>query len=170
MNQSFLSLGTNIEPRYEHLTNALKILEQNEYISIRGKSSIYETAPVGYTDQEDFLNMVVEISTSLSSFDLLSYCQYIENELGRVRNIRFGPRTIDLDILTFNHENSTVDSLQIPHPRMHERAFVLIPFAEIAPQMMVPTLEKSVEQLLKELHESDVKGVRKWVQDKGKKG
>lgn len=160
MNQAFIALGTNIEPRKEHLIQALELLEANEAVRIQKRSSVYETAPVGYQDQSDFLNMVLELEISLSAIDLLSVCQQIEKDLGRKREIRFGPRTIDLDILTFNHENSTVERLIIPHPRMHERAFVLIPLAEIAPGFIIPVHEKSVEACLKELSESDKADVR----------
>lgn len=162
MNRTFIALGTNIEPRVEYLMQALELLEANEYITIKKKSSIYETAPVGYQDQADFLNMVLELQTSFSAMELLLVCQQIETELGRERDIRFGPRTIDLDILTFNHENSTVERLIIPHPRMHERAFVLIPLSEIAPGFVIPVREKSVEAYLKELPESDKMSVRLW--------
>ncbi|GIO24221.1 2-amino-4-hydroxy-6-hydroxymethyldihydropteridine diphosphokinase [Oceanobacillus sp. J11TS1] len=162
MNQAFIALGTNIEPREEYLIQAIDILRANPNITISKKSSIYETAPVGYQNQADFLNMVLDLKTSLSSMDLLRVCQHIETELGRKRDIRFGPRTIDLDILTFNHENSTVERLIIPHPRMHERAFVLIPLAEIAPGFVIPVYEKSVESYLGELPESDKADVRLW--------
>lgn len=162
MNQAYIALGTNIEPREEHLMQALDLLEVNEHISIQKKSSIYETAPVGYQDQADFLNMVLELQTSLSSMELLEVCQQIEKELGRKRDIRFGPRTIDLDILTFNYENSTVERLIIPHPRMHERAFVLIPLAEIAPDFVIPVHKKTVEAFLEELPEKDKADVRLW--------
>ncbi|WP_040977615.1 2-amino-4-hydroxy-6-hydroxymethyldihydropteridine diphosphokinase [Oceanobacillus jeddahense] len=165
MNQAFIALGTNIEPREEYLKQALDLLEANEYISIQKKSSIYETAPVGYQDQADFLNMVLELQTSLSSMNLLDVCQQIERELGRKRDIRFGPRTIDLDILTFNHENSRVERLIIPHPRMHERAFVLIPLGEIAPAFIIPVHEKSVEAYLKEIPEKDRTDVRLWKEE-----
>lgn len=94
--------------------------------------------------------------------ELLEVCQQIEKELGRKRDIRFGPRTIDLDILTFNYENSTVERLIIPHPRMHERAFVLIPLAEIAPGFVVPVQKKTVEAYLEELPEKDKADVRLW--------
>ncbi|WP_337019700.1 2-amino-4-hydroxy-6-hydroxymethyldihydropteridine diphosphokinase [Oceanobacillus massiliensis] len=165
MNIAYLALGTNISPRKEYLSQALRLLEKNEQVSIVKQSSIYETAPVGYIDQADFLNMVIEVETSLSSFDLLEYCQAVEQQLGRKREIRFGPRTIDLDILTFNQENSTVERLIIPHPRMHERAFVLVPLQEIAPHMLVPGWNKRVVDFINELPERDIKDVRKWTQN-----
>ncbi|WP_080871794.1 2-amino-4-hydroxy-6-hydroxymethyldihydropteridine diphosphokinase [Oceanobacillus timonensis] len=165
MNQAFIALGTNIEPRETYVKQALDLLEANKEITIQKKSSVYETAPVGYQDQADFLNMVIELQTSLLSMDLLDVCQQIEKELGRKRNIRFGPRTIDLDILTFNDENSKVERLIIPHPRMHERAFVLIPLAEIAPAFIIPVHGKSAEDYLKELPEQDQADVRFWKEE-----
>ncbi|WP_068675790.1 2-amino-4-hydroxy-6-hydroxymethyldihydropteridine diphosphokinase [Oceanobacillus sp. Castelsardo] len=165
MNKAYLSLGTNIEPRIDYLNDALELLEESGDISIKDKSSIYETAPVGYTEQSDFLNIVIGITTSLSSMELLKYCQSIEGRLGRKREIRFGPRTIDLDILTYNNENSTVEELLIPHPRMHERAFVLIPLQEIAPNFRIPTWNQHAGDLLNKLQESDIKGVRKWIRN-----
>lgn len=162
-NNAFLSLGTNIEPRYQHLLKAIELLENDKDISIKRRSSIYETEPVGYVDQADFLNIVIEIETSLSSISLLDLCQHIEHKLGRRRNIRFGPRTIDLDILIYNKENSTVERLILPHPRMHERAFVVIPLYEIAPQRLVPKWNKTVSELRSELLVSDIEGVRKWI-------
>lgn len=159
---AYLSLGTNIEPRETHLTKALELLVQNKAISILKKSSIYETVPVGYTDQADFLNMVIEVRTNLSSLQLLEYCQNIEQQLGRKREFRFGPRTIDLDILLYNQENSTVERLTIPHPRMHERAFVLIPLVEIAPSLTLPNNNKSIMDLINQLSKEELSGVKKW--------
>lgn len=101
-------------------------------------SSIYETAPVGYIDQADFLNVVISVTTELDAHELLATCQRIEHELGRVRDIRWGPRTVDLDILLYNNDNIETESLIVPHSRMHERAFVLIPLLEIAPTAAHP--------------------------------
>lgn len=163
MNKAFLALGTNIEPRMNYLNHALAELGESKYIFIQRKSRIYETAPVGYTDQADFLNMVVEIDTTLSSIELLDACQQIEKKLGRKRDIRFGPRTIDLDILLYNHENSKTERLIIPHPRMQERAFVLIPLNDIAPNLIIPSIEKRVADLINELQDSDKKDVKIWT-------
>ncbi|MGJ9460203.1 2-amino-4-hydroxy-6-hydroxymethyldihydropteridine diphosphokinase [Oceanobacillus sp. CF4.6] len=165
MNRAYLALGTNIEPRYKHLVNALELLKKNERISIKRQSSIYETTPVGYMDQADFLNMVIEVETALSPMELLAYCQSVELQLGRKREIRFGPRTIDLDILTYNQENSTVERLIIPHPRMHERAFVLVPLQEIAPDMILPVWNKSVVDFINDLPDTDIKDVSIWTQN-----
>lgn len=163
MKQVFIALGTNIEPREQHLSEALDLLAKSEEIVIQKQSSIYETAPVGYTDQADFLNMVFEVKTSLQSLALLDLCQQIEQSLGRKRTIRFGPRTIDLDILVYNQENRKTERLTIPHPRMHERAFVLVPLGEIAPQLVVSSLGKSVEELIADLSRDSINDVRKFL-------
>lgn len=162
MNQAYIALGTNIEPRAAYLQDALRLLDENEEITISARSSIYETVPVGYTDQEDFLNMVIEIGTSMISMELLDFCQAVELELGRTRGVRFGPRTIDLDILTYNQENSTVERLTLPHPRMHERAFVLVPLCEIAPDLELPVINRNIVDLMNDLPETQIKGVREW--------
>ncbi|MFD1337335.1 2-amino-4-hydroxy-6-hydroxymethyldihydropteridine diphosphokinase [Oceanobacillus iheyensis] len=163
MNEAYVALGTNIEPRENFINQALQCLDDHPNITIKEKSSIYETAPVGYTEQSNFLNMVVQVMTSLSANELLDACQWIEQELGRVRTIRFGPRTIDLDILTYNQENSTVERLMLPHPRMHERAFVLIPLQEIAPGYIIPVKNKTVDSYVNELPETEKKDVKRWI-------
>lgn len=163
MNKAFIALGTNIEPRFSHLTKAIEELRTHEWINLQKKSSIYETAPVGYLDQSDFLNMVVEVETSLLPIELLDFCQFIEKKLGREREIRFGPRTIDLDILIFNEENIKMERLLVPHPRMHQRAFVLVPLAEIASDLDIPGVNKQVNTLVNELPKSELKDVRLWI-------
>jgi|SRR5699024_4796371 len=160
MNQAYIALGTNIEPREEYLNQAIELLEQDQRINIIKKSSIYQTVPVGYTDQPDFLNMVIEIETPLIAIDLLDACQEIEQHLGRERTIRFGPRTIDLDILLYNQENRQSERLIIPHPRMHERAFVLVPLEEISPKLYIPKIGKHVMDLINELSAEAIKDVR----------
>jgi 2-amino-4-hydroxy-6-hydroxymethyldihydropteridine diphosphokinase len=163
MNKAYIALGTNIEPRYEYIMRALQSLANTMEIKVVKQSSIYQTAPVGYTDQADFLNMVIEVDTSLSSIELLDCCQEIEQSLGRKRVIRFGPRTIDLDILLYNQENSKMDRLIIPHPRVHERAFVLIPLNEIAPDLIIPPWDKSVADYIDTLPPTDKKDVKEWT-------
>ncbi|ASK61686.1 2-amino-4-hydroxy-6-hydroxymethyldihydropteridine diphosphokinase [Virgibacillus phasianinus] len=163
MNNVFLALGTNIEPRYTHLQKALHELRTNEHITIKSESSIYETAPVGYTDQADFLNMAIQIETPLTPFALLERCQRIEEGLGRKRAIRFGPRTIDLDILIYNDENIKTERLNVPHPRLYERAFVLIPLKELNPELPIGAQGKCVSDYVDDLTDQDVKDVRKWT-------
>lgn len=165
MNRAFIGLGSNIEPRKEYLDKALQLLEDHTHINIVQRSSIYETEPVDYVDQDRFLNMVIEVETSLSNLELLTYCQEVEIKLGRnpeEQEIEKGPRTMDLDILLFNNENRDLDVLRIPHPRMHERAFVLIPFNEIAPECILPTSGKRIDELVERLSTKEVKGVNKW--------
>ncbi|WP_374723869.1 2-amino-4-hydroxy-6-hydroxymethyldihydropteridine diphosphokinase [Calidifontibacillus erzurumensis] len=130
-NIAFIGLGTNEGNREKFLKEAIQMLAAHRCISIVDYSSIYETEPVGYTEQPLFLNMVVKIATSLTALELLDSIQKIENDLGRKRNIRWGPRTIDLDILLYNKENIKSERLIVPHPRMFERSFVVIPLLEI---------------------------------------
>jgi len=138
MNNAYISIGSNIGDRLHHLAEAVRALDSHERIEVTKVSSIYETAPVGYTDQADFLNLTVCVETSLDPYELLKACQYIENGLGRVRDIRWGPRTVDLDILLYNNDNIEAENLTVPHPRMGERAFVLVPLLEIAPTIGHP--------------------------------
>lgn len=133
MNVAYISLGSNIEDRLMHLREAVRSLHTNEDMEVTALSSIYETVPVGYTDQADFLNLVVCVKTTLEAHALLNVCQTIEQQQGRVRKIRWGPRTVDLDIILYNEETIESESLVVPHPRMRERAFVLLPLLEIAP-------------------------------------
>lgn len=154
-NQSYISLGTNIGDREGFLKKAIQEIGQHEEIIVEQVSSIYETDPVGYLDQDPFLNLVIKISTTLTPLQLLEVTQSIEQNLGRKRELRWGPRTIDLDILLYNQENIEVEHLRIPHPRMFERSFVLIPLKEINPSLKVEN------KLLED------KGVRLWKQKNG---
>lgn len=133
MKEVYLSIGTNMGERYENLQQAVALLREKENIEVVRVSSVYETAAVGYTDQADFLNIAVHLKTDASSTEMLKICQSIEQELGRVREFRWGPRIIDLDILLYNQENIETENLLVPHPRMYERAFVLVPLVEITP-------------------------------------
>lgn len=142
MRKAYISIGSNIGDRLDHLKGAIRALHLHDGIAVLSVSSIYETAPVGYTEQADFLNLATGIETELSAHELLAVCQEIERELGRVRDIRWGPRTVDLDILLYNNENIEAEDLVVPHPRMHERAFVLIPLLEIAPTIGHPATGK----------------------------
>ncbi|VDG98447.1 2-amino-4-hydroxy-6-hydroxymethyldihydropteridinepyrophosphokinase [Lysinibacillus sphaericus] len=138
MNTAFLSVGTNMGDREAYLKLAIASLRAVEGIELVETSSIYETAPVGVTNQADFLNIVVRLATTLAPLELLAVCQRIEQELGRERTIRWGPRTADLDILLYNDEVIESETLSVPHPRMRERAFVLIPLTELAPECTDP--------------------------------
>lgn len=162
MHISYIALGSNITPRYGYLDQAIKMLTKSENICVKKVSSVYETDPVGVTDQASFLNMVIEVETTLTSIELLDVCQRIEQTLGRKRIIRWGPRTIDLDILLYNQENMKTERLVIPHPRMHERAFVLVPLHEINPIAYLPIVEYDVTNALSYIPEEDKQSVIRW--------
>ena len=155
-----IALGSNIEPRLGHLKNAVAAFKENEAIKVVATSPIYETVPKGYLDQADFLNMVMHIQTDLSAADLLAFCQSIEQNQKRVRTIKNGPRTIDVDILLIDEKVIDTTDLQVPHPRMHERAFVLCPAADIVGQWKVPSLSKTVSVLRDALPQAEQDDVR----------
>lgn len=138
MNEVYLSLGSNLGDRKAQLQEAVRLLQSNPSISNMKMSSIYETAPVGYLNQDAFLNLVVRLETSLSPLSLLDTCQEIEQILQRERLIRWGPRTVDLDVLLYGQEQLTTERLIIPHPHMYERAFVLVPLRELMPALRLP--------------------------------
>jgi 2-amino-4-hydroxy-6-hydroxymethyldihydropteridine diphosphokinase len=164
-NTAFIALGSNIGNRYDNIVNAINRLITNPAIRMVNFSSIYETDPVGYEDQDLFLNMVIKVQSSLSAMELLDTCLNVETELGRKREIKWGPRTIDLDILIFNQENIESEKLIVPHPRMLERAFVLIPLVEIDQNLRLPGVDKPLNILLNEL--PDKEGVRLWKRKNG---
>ncbi|MBU5257670.1 2-amino-4-hydroxy-6-hydroxymethyldihydropteridine diphosphokinase [Bacillus pumilus] len=134
-NTAYIALGSNIGKKETYLKEAVKKLHEHPEVQVELISSIYETTPVGYENQDDFLNMAVKISTSLRPNELLVLTQKIEQELGRTREVRWGPRTADLDILLYNRENIETEQLIVPHPRMYERLFVLVPMSEICPEI-----------------------------------
>lgn len=136
-NRAFLSLGSNLGDRAATLHAALEELGRRGVRIVR-RSSLYETAPVGVTGQPVFLNLAVEVETTLEPEDLLAACQAVERDLGRVRVERWGPRTVDIDILLYDHRTVATPELVIPHPRLTERRFVLVPLLEIAPQAALP--------------------------------
>ncbi len=137
MNKAYLGLGTNMGDRETYLSSAVNLLDNYENITVTNKSKIYETKAWGYTDQADFLNMCIEIKTSLNEYELLKVCQEVELKLNRERIIRWGPRTIDVDILFFNDIILNNEDLYIPHPRISERAFVLIPLMDINKNLLI---------------------------------
>ena len=135
--------------RHENIRKALRLLEETGKVRVLKVSSFYETMPVGYTEQGMFINACAEIETSLTPAELLALCQETEHRLGRVRTIKWGPRTIDLDILLYGEMVIDTPELKIPHPLMHERDFVLKPLGEIAPDARHPVLGHTVKELLK---------------------
>ncbi len=159
MKTAYLSLGSNVGDREAHLHAALDRLAA-EGVRVTGLSSIYETDPQDRLDQPRFLNMVVAIETALFPLQLLSRIQKIERALGRQRLVDKGPRTIDIDILLYGRFEIRTDQLQIPHPRMAQRRFVLEPLAELAPGLRHPSLGATVTDLLNGVGDQ---GVQKWI-------
>ncbi len=135
MSDVFIGLGGNLGDREALLAEALRKLDTTPGITVAAVSSLYETKPVGLTAQPDFLNLVVKLQTNLPPYALLNTCLRIEMELGRERRERWGPRTVDLDVLWCEGVAQADEKLTLPHPRMHERAFVLVPLAELAPKL-----------------------------------
>lgn len=135
----YLSLGSNMGDRLQHLRSAVDALAADPHTQVTKRSAVYESEPEG-PSQESFFNAVVEVKTTLDAHELLALCQQVENSLGRVRTERWGPRTIDIDILLY--DDLVVDedepNLKIPHPRMWTREFVCVPLAEVAPPNLVP--------------------------------
>ena len=152
----FLGLGSNMGDRQANLAEAVGIL--SEKMRLLRQSSLYETAAWGYTEQADFLNQVLQLETDLKPLPLLNFLKKTEVEIGRVENFRYGPRLIDIDILFYNDLIRNTKKLQIPHPRIAERAFVLVPLNEIAPDFVHPLLGKTITEMLAEVPEKE--GVR----------
>lgn len=134
MTTAYLSLGSNLGDRLGYLTRAAHALTAS-HTQLVAVSSVYETAPQGKTDQPAFLNAVVAVETALGPEALLAHLMAAERALGRVRTERWGPRTIDIDLLLFGDQQVSTPVLTVPHPRLHERAFVLVPLLEIAPSL-----------------------------------
>jgi 2-amino-4-hydroxy-6-hydroxymethyldihydropteridine diphosphokinase len=163
--RTYIALGSNLGDRVNHLQKALFELDQHQAISITKVSSIYETDPVGILEQQQFLNMAAEMTTTLMPLELLQEMHKIEMKHGRVRTIRWGPRTIDLDILLYNQLRINTEALQIPHPRMIERGFVLIPLYELNPDVHIPGCDETLAAIIRKI--PDKEGVRLWKQNCG---
>ena len=147
MHTVYLGLGSNQSDPISQIKNATDLIEKIETSKIIKKSSLYESLPVGYLDQPNFINQVISLQTSLSPAELFERFQQIEFQLKRVKKIVNGPRTIDIDILLFNQEIILTNDLTIPHPRMLDRAFVMIPLLEIEPNILVPKISNLKEIL-----------------------
>jgi 2-amino-4-hydroxy-6-hydroxymethyldihydropteridine diphosphokinase len=151
----YLGLGANLGDRHEALRSARDMLGPK--VELTACSSLYETPPWGLHAQPTFLNAVCATRTQLSPFELLSYVKDLERQLGRVASVRWGPRAIDIDILLFDDLVLHSKSLIIPHPHLHHRAFVLVPLAELAPQLLHPTIGQTIQQLVDTDRSADIK-------------
>ena len=142
----YLALGSNLGDRMSNLASAIKRLSQK--MTVKKVSSVYETDPVYYKEQPLYLNAVLSAVTKLNPFELLSFVKSIESDLGRQPSFRNAPRIIDIDILFYGDQVIETPELTIPHPRIAERAFVLVPLAEIAPELAHPVTHEKVEDVL----------------------
>ena len=159
---AYLGLGSNLGNSREFLGKAIDLLGRLPTTQVEALSRVYLTASVGGPQQPDYLNMVVELRTSLAPRDLLSKIQNIENSLKRVRDIKWGPRTIDIDILWYDGFTFVSEDLEVPHPRMEQRRFVLEPLAELAPNLILPSGRK-VEEALVLVAEQKVDLFEDWL-------
>ncbi|WP_373541010.1 2-amino-4-hydroxy-6-hydroxymethyldihydropteridine diphosphokinase [Chamaesiphon sp.] len=150
-----IGLGSNLGDSHSILTGAIERLEMHPQIQLLAVSSWYITAPLG-PPQPDYLNGCATVETSLTPLDLLNVLQSIEMEFGRVRGEIWGARTLDLDLLLYSDRIIDLPALQVPHPHMCDRAFVLVPLAEIAPDWLEPHSDKSIDTLANKLASSDV--------------
>ena len=155
---AYLGLGSNLGDRLANIQEAVDRLAKVHGVSLQKVSPVYETLPAGGPEQPDYLNAATEIVTSLDAVCLLDACLAIEDVMGRVRGERWGPRNIDIDILLYGGERIVTDRITVPHPRMHERVFVLQPLADIAPDAVHPPTGLSVGELLGRVN---VSGIRK---------
>lgn len=158
MSIAYIGLGSNIGDRIGYIQQAHKLLSDTEGIVVLNSSSLYETEPVGYKDQEWFVNAALHIETTLIPEKLLDECQRIERQLGRVRHPeapQWGPRTIDLDILFYDNLIISQDRLQIPHPRVHQRAYSLVPLLELEPDYIHPVIGESLMEIHSSLPEPE---------------
>jgi 2-amino-4-hydroxy-6-hydroxymethyldihydropteridine diphosphokinase len=144
---AFIALGSNLDDPEAHVKRGIDALSSLPHTEVQRVSTLYRSAPVGYHDQPDFINAVVQIATRLGARVLLDALLTIERRHGRVRGVPNGPRTLDLDILLYGEQVLHEPGLAIPHPRMHERAFVIVPLAEIAPRQNIPGVGTVVQCL-----------------------
>ncbi len=143
----YLGMGSNVGDREEYIEQAVFLLGKVKGIEIVKRSTNHENEAIGGGEQPSFINAAVQIKTALTPHELIDKIHEIETALGREREVEWGPRTIDIDILLYGEQILSDDKLQIPHPQMHERLFVLLPLKEIAPKAIHPILEKTIEDL-----------------------
>jgi 2-amino-4-hydroxy-6-hydroxymethyldihydropteridine diphosphokinase len=152
---AYIAIGSNQGNALENCRRAMEEIASDARNRLVRCSSFYRTEPVGKKDQEWFVNAVVELETSLSPRPLLAFLLSIEEKMGRIRRERWGPRIIDLDILFYDAQELQEKDLEVPHPRLHERKFVLVPLNEIAPDLKHPVLKRTISEILAELKEGE---------------
>ena len=150
----YLALGSNLGDRSTNLRNAIQ--EMSPEVQVISESAVYETPPWGYADQPPFLNQVIKAKTDLSPIDLLHYLKELEVKLGRQPTFNYGPRQIDIDILIYDQLIYNSPELKIPHPRLSERAFVLVPLVDLAPDLLHPISGSTMRQLLSKVDASKI--------------
>lgn len=153
--KAYIAIGSNLGDKLENIKQAMDMIEAKDHTCITKKSTLIETEPVGYQDQDTFINGVFMIKTLLTPIKLINWLLSIEKELKRERIIKWGPRTIDLDIIYYDNIISCNEAIVLPHPRMHERDFVLRPLNEIAPYEIHPILQKRTFQILNDLNKGN---------------
>ena len=156
---AYIGIGSNLGDKLQNYEKAISEIVKIDRHRFLAKSSLFKTQPMGYTAQDWFVNGVIKIETDLEPHELLQALKTIESQLGRAKTFRWGPRTIDLDILFFDDIEIQTEELQIPHPSIQDRGFVLIPLAEIDRNLVHPTLKKTVQEFLENLKEDQ--GVEK---------
>ena len=155
---AYLGLGSNLGNREENLRKGLRLI--GGLLELVSVSSIYETEPWGYTDQPKFLNLACQVRMTMTAQELFTAATQVEQEVGRRPTFHYGPRVLDIDVLFYGDEQIATPELTVPHPSMPERAFVLMPMAEIAPSHVHPGLKRTVTELLERV--AGVDGVRLW--------
>jgi dihydroneopterin aldolase/2-amino-4-hydroxy-6-hydroxymethyldihydropteridine diphosphokinase len=144
---AYIGVGGNMGDKEKNMQEAFELINDSKHTKITKTSKFYETKPVGYVEQEDFLNCAIEVKTLLNPLELVRFLLSIEKELKRERIIRWGPRTVDLDVLLYDNLISSLEEIIVPHPRMQERMFVLEPLCDIAPYVMHPILNKRIIEI-----------------------
>ncbi|OQY02409.1 MAG: 2-amino-4-hydroxy-6-hydroxymethyldihydropteridine diphosphokinase [Desulfobacteraceae bacterium 4572_130] len=163
ISSAFISIGSNIGEKYQNCIKSMELLNGLNSTRIIDVSNFYRTKPVDYTDQDWFINAVLKIQTKLTSFELINELQKIEQSLGQFKkNIRFGPRIIDLDIIFFNQDIIKTKYLIIPHPRMHKRNFVLKPLCDIEANIVHPILGITIKKLLKNIEKDNNQNIMRY--------
>lgn len=161
--QAAIALGSNLGHSEQILTNAITVIDQRPGVLVSARSHFYKTAPVG-PPQPDYVNACITVETNLSARALLQRLLSIEGQFGRIRKERWGARSLDLDLIFYGDRIIDAPKLSVPHPRLHERAFVLIPLMDIAPQWQHPVMKRTVKQLTEQLSDQNLlTGVERLV-------